>query len=43
MASGILLYNTAISKLCNSLSFKSSATLKIDPNDITFPISGKRV
>ena len=38
--SGILLYKTAISKLCNFLLFKSSATLKIEPKDMTFPISG---
>ena len=41
ISSGILLYKTAISKLCNSLLFNSSATLKIDPNDKTLPISGK--
>jgi len=40
-SSGILLYRTAISRLCNSLLFKSSATLKIEPNERTFPISGK--
>ena len=41
ISSGILLYKTAISKLCNSLPFKSSATLNIDPNDKTFPICGR--
>ena len=41
ISSGILLYKTAISKLCNSFLFKSSATLNIDPKDKTFPISGK--
>ena len=35
------MYRTAISKLCSSLLLRSSATLRIDPNDNTLPISGK--
>ena len=38
---GILLYKTAISRLCSSFLFKFSATLKIDPKERTFPISGR--
>ena len=41
MLSGILLYKTAISKLCNFLLFKSSATLNIEPKDNTLPTSGR--
>ena len=40
ISSGILLYKTAISKLCNFFLLRSSATLRIDPNESTFPISG---